>query len=71
MESAEPTPNYRNNIIEMKQALKYFIENKTYNYKSADYDDYKNFLRYSTNGPSIMLSDKESVARIKKKYSRV
>ena len=55
----------------MKKALKYFMENKTYNYKSADYDDYKNFLRYSTNGPSIIIADKDSIARIKKKYTRL
>lgn len=55
----------------MKKALKYFIENKTYNYKSADYDDYKNFLRSSTKDKALVLGERESLARIKKKYARL
>lgn len=62
--------SYRNNIIEIKKALKYFMENKSYEYKSTDYDDYKNYLKYSTNGNTLVLSDKDSVARIKRKYAR-
>ena len=46
------------------------MENKSYEYKSTDYDDYKNYLKYSTNGNTLVLSDKDSVARIKRKYAR-
>jgi hypothetical protein len=47
------------------------MENKTYDYKSSDYDDYKAYLKYSTNGKTLVFSDKDSIARIKKKYARI
>ena len=56
----------------MKKALKYFMENKAYNYRSVDYDDYKRFMRYSTNGHSLVIAgDRDSIARIKKKYRKI
>jgi hypothetical protein len=55
----------------MKKALKYFIENKSYDYKSTDYDDYKAYMKSTTNGTALVFSDKESIARIKKKYARI
>lgn len=55
----------------MKRALKYFMENKSYDYKSTDYDDYKAYLKYSTNGTTLLFTDRDSIARIKKKYTRV
>lgn len=42
----------------MKKALKYFIENKSYDYKSSDYDDYKTFLSYNTTGKTLILTEK-------------
>lgn len=57
--------------MEMKKALKYFMENKSYDYKSTDYDDYKAYLKYSTNGTTLVFSEKDSIARIKKKYTRL
>ncbi len=39
----------------MKKALKYFMENKSYDYKSTDYDDYKNYVKYAANGVSVMM----------------
>ena len=55
----------------MKKALKYFIENKSYDYKSTDYDDYNTFLKYNAAGKTLILTEKESIARIKKKYTRI
>lgn len=55
----------------MKRALKYFMENKSYDYKSSDYDDYKTYLKYSTNGTTLLFTDRDSIARIKKKYTRI
>ncbi len=66
----EPS-NYKNNIIEIKKALKYFMENKAYDYKSTDYNDYKAYLKYSTNGKTLVFSDKHSIARLKRKYARI
>lgn len=47
------------------------MENKSYDYKSTDYDDYKNYVKYAANGVSVMMPDKESVSRIKRKYMRI
>jgi hypothetical protein len=47
------------------------MENKAYDYKSTDYDDYKAYLKYSTNGKTLVFSDKDSIARLKRKYTRI
>ncbi len=47
------------------------MENKAYDYKSTDYDDYKAYLKYSTNGKTLVFSDKDSIARLNRKYARI
>ena len=53
-ESREET-KYKNNIFEMKKALKYFIENKQ---QGTDYDNYKTHVWSSTNGRALVFNGK-------------